>query len=150
VLNYTQSKQLDLLRNMGFTAPSWEDLSYLLLALLVGVSLVGAGWTLWEKRQHDPWLRLLMQARGKLKDAGIALSAQAAPRQMAEALQREAVVSPVARPADPSRAAVREWLLRMEAHRYARDPAADLAALRREFRGLAWPRRASIAAGTTA
>ena len=150
VLNYTQSKQLDLLRNLGFTAPSWEDLSYLLLALLVGVSLVGAGWTLWEKRQHDPWLRLLMQARGKLKDAGIALSAQAAPRQMAEALQREAVVSPVASPADPSRTAVREWLLRMEAHRYARDPAADLAALRREFRSLAWPRRASTATGTTA
>ena len=35
VLNYTQSKQLDLLKNLGFESPSWEDLSYVLLALLV-------------------------------------------------------------------------------------------------------------------
>jgi hypothetical protein len=40
VLNYTQSRQLDLLKNLGFESPSWEDLGYVLLGLLVaGVSL---------------------------------------------------------------------------------------------------------------
>ena len=33
VLNYTQSKQLQLLRNLGFSSPSWEDLSYVLIAI---------------------------------------------------------------------------------------------------------------------
>jgi hypothetical protein len=27
VLNYTQSRQLDLLRDIGFESPSWEDLA---------------------------------------------------------------------------------------------------------------------------
>ena len=35
VLNYTQSKQLDLLKNIGFKSPSWEDLSYVLLGIIV-------------------------------------------------------------------------------------------------------------------
>ena len=35
VLNYTQSRQLDLLKNIGFEAPSLEDLAYVLLYLLV-------------------------------------------------------------------------------------------------------------------
>ena len=66
VLNYTQSKQLDLLKNLGFESPSWEDLSYLLIGIVVCVSLCGAAWTLWERTQHDPWLRLLARARRKL------------------------------------------------------------------------------------
>ncbi|MFS2168053.1 transglutaminaseTgpA domain-containing protein, partial [Variovorax sp. Varisp62] len=55
VLNYTQSRQLNLLKNIGFKAPSLEDLAYVLLYLLVGASLAGAGWTLWERSRHDPW-----------------------------------------------------------------------------------------------
>ncbi|MFS2055461.1 transglutaminase-like domain-containing protein, partial [Variovorax sp. CT11-76] len=73
VLNYTQSRQLDLLKNIGFTAPSLEDLAYVLLYLLVGASLAGALWTLWERSQHDPWLRLLGRARARLAKAGLAV-----------------------------------------------------------------------------
>jgi transglutaminase-like putative cysteine protease len=54
VLNYTQGKQLDLLKNIGFTSPSWTDLAYVLIAIVVLVSLAGATWTLWERQQHDP------------------------------------------------------------------------------------------------
>lgn len=54
VLNYSQSKQLDLLRNIGFTSPSWEDLSYVLIGIIVVVSLAGAAWTLWERHRQDP------------------------------------------------------------------------------------------------
>jgi hypothetical protein len=54
-----------------------------LLYLLVGASLAGAAWTLWERSQHDPWLRLLGQARTRLPKAGLKVPETAPPRQMA-------------------------------------------------------------------
>lgn len=130
VLNYTQSRQLNLLKSIGFNAPSLEDLAYVLLYLLVGASLAGAAWTLWERSQHDPWLRLLGQARARLAKAGLQLPDTAPPRQMAA--QAEARFGPAAQ-------AVREWLLKLEAQRYAPASPASLAALRAEFRRLDWP-----------
>jgi len=130
VLNYTQSRQLNLLKTIGFNAPSLEDLAYVLLYLLVGASLAGAAWTLWERSQHDPWLRLLGQARARLAKAGLQLPDTAPPRQMAA--QAEARFGPAAQ-------AVREWLLKLEAQRYAPASPASLAALRAEFRRLDWP-----------
>ncbi|RQO53609.1 DUF3488 domain-containing protein [Variovorax sp. KBW07] len=136
VLNYTQSRQLNLLKNIGFSAPSLEDLAYVLLYLLVGASLAGAAWTLWERSRHDPWLRLLGQARTRLAKAGLRLPETTPPRQMAQAA--DARFGPTAQ-------AVREWLLRLEAQRYAKatpgtsEASDSLAALRREFRRLHWP-----------
>ena len=84
---------------------------------------------LWERRRTDPWLRLLAQARARLATLGVDVPAHAAPRQMAELLAR--------RPDADAHAGLRDWLLRLEAWRYARAPApAGLAALRREFRQL--------------
>jgi protein-glutamine gamma-glutamyltransferase len=131
VLNYTQSKQLGLLKNLGFTSPSWEDLSYVLLALLVVVALAGAAWTLWDRRQHDPWLRLLGRTRSRLRRAGIELPDTAPPRQIATVV--------TARFGDRGKS-LADWLLKLESQRYARTPAASLAALRREFKQLPWPR----------
>ncbi len=133
VLNYTQSRQLDLLKSIGFSAPSLEDLAYVLLYLLVAASLAGAGWTLWERSQHDPWLRLLGRARARLAKAGLPLPETAPPRQMAQAADARF---------GPAGQAVRDWLLKLEAQRYApatSDRSASLAALRAEFRQLAWP-----------
>jgi len=131
VLNYTQSRQFDLLKALGFTSPSWEDLSYVLIAIVVAVSLAGAGWAMWERTQHDPWLRLLQRVRRRLLDAGLALPAASPPRQMAAQVQQRF---------GPAAAALHDWLLRLEAQRYARDPAASLATLRREYHQLAWPK----------
>ena len=39
----------------------------------------------------------------------------------------------------PGGQAVRDWLLRLEAQRYARTPVTELSRLRAEFRQLAWP-----------
>ncbi len=128
VLNYTQSRQLDLLRQLGFDAPDWEDLGLLLLALVILASLGGAGWALWDRRQHDPWLRLLHRARERLRAAGLNVPPQAAPRQLAQLLAPSA-----------DQQAVRDWPLRLEAQRYAPAPAVGLAALQREFRRLRWP-----------
>ncbi len=54
VLNYTETQQLNLLRNLGFASPSWQDLAYVLIGIVVLVSLAGAGCTLWERHHQDP------------------------------------------------------------------------------------------------
>ena len=131
VLNYTQSRQLDLLKNIGFETPSLQDLATVLLWIVAAVSLAGALWTLWERNRHDPWLRLLARARRRLKKAGVALPAAAPPRQMAEQVTLR--FGEAGRP-------VHDWLLRLEAQRYGRTPAEALSALRGEFRTLRWPR----------
>ncbi|MBT2301149.1 DUF3488 domain-containing transglutaminase family protein [Variovorax paradoxus] len=131
VLNYTQSRQLDLLKNLGFEAPSLQDLATVLLALLVVASLAGAGWTLWERSQHDPWLRLLGQARARMKKAGIEVPDAMPPRQMAARLAERF---------GAGAQGAADWLLKLEAQRYARTPGPALAALKSEFRRLAWPR----------
>jgi protein-glutamine gamma-glutamyltransferase len=137
VLNYTQGKQLNLLRNLGFESPSWEDLGMLLLGCLVLASLVGAGWTLWEKRQHDPWLRLLHTAHKRLQRGGLSLPQGATPREMACALEQ------VARElSSPANSLLHQWLLRLEVMRYAKDsPGAahsDLSRMRRELQRINW------------
>lgn len=137
VLNYTQGSQLDLLKNLGFRSPSWTDLAYVLIGVVVLVSLLGAAWTLWERQQHDPWLRLLHRARARLQAQGLDSSDRTPPRELAQRVQQHWSGS------DASRR-VAQWLLQLEAQRYARPGAADtptLAALQREFRQLAWPRK---------
>jgi transglutaminase-like putative cysteine protease len=130
VLNYTQSRQLDLLRNLGFRSPSWQDLSYLLLGIVVAGALLGAAWTWWDRLQHDPWLRLLARARRKLHAAGLEVGPTTPPRQIANLVTTRF---------GPDARGLAQWLLKLEAQRYARDPRANLPALRREFRQLSWP-----------
>uniref|UniRef100_UPI00313F1493 transglutaminase family protein n=1 Tax=Hydrogenophaga sp. OTU3427 TaxID=3043856 RepID=UPI00313F1493 len=134
VLNYTQSRQLDLLRQLGLRASDWTDLAYALMVLVIAASGLGAVWTLWERRQSDPWLRLLVRARQRLARAGVAVPPQATPRQLAQHL-------PVSL-APMDNQALRDWLLRLEAQRYAAssaDPALALATLERDFARLPWP-----------
>ena len=135
VLNYTQGKQLNLLKNIGFKSPSWEDLSYVLIGIVVFVSAVGAAWTLWEQTQHDPWLRLLGKARKRLAKAGIQSSATSTPRQLAGLLPAQS---------DPASQALHNWLLQLEALRYADAPRTGEAhpafkQLQRQFKTLSWP-----------
>ncbi len=132
VLNYTQGKQLNLLRHIGFESPSWEDLSYLLIGIVVLASLTAAGWTLWERQRQDPWLRLLGRARAHLQKVGLSLPPNSPPRQMAEQLRQQRG------PQDPAAAAWRDWLLRLEMQRYApvTGQRGGLATLQNEFQQL--------------
>ena len=135
VLNYTQGKQLNLLKKMGFDAPSQEDLVYVLIGIVVGASLLGAAWTLWERSRQDPWLRLLATAATRLQKAGVTLTPRSPPRAMAQQLMQ------TFDPDTPRTLAIRDWLLRLEAQRYA-PPGAQrtrLATLQREFKQLVWP-----------
>ena len=115
VLNYTQTRQLDLLKRLGFDSPSWEDLIYVLCALVVGVSLGGAAWSAWEHQHQDPWLRLLGQVRQAFERAGLRPPPQATPRQLVRLLQQQ----PDMRTQRPS---LQAWLLRLEASRYDANP----------------------------
>ncbi len=141
VLNYTQSRQLDLLKSLGLDVAGWEDLSRLIGVLIAIVACAGAGWTLWDRRRHDPWLRLLGQAQARLRRAGLDVPPTTPPRRMAALLQQRYV--------DQSNATAQlsEWLLQLEAQRYAPKDSRDmrtgltgLARLRRVFKQLAWPR----------
>jgi transglutaminase-like putative cysteine protease len=130
VLNYTQSRQLNLLKGIGFSAPDWIDLSYVLIALIVGVAMGGALWALWDRRERDPWLRLLQRVRARLVARGLDIPASAPPRQIA------ALVT--ARFGDRG-APLADWLLALEAQRYARESGTSLRRLQRYMRHIPWP-----------
>ena len=132
VLNYTQSRQLSMLRNLGISSPEWEDLARVLIGVIVAIALAGAAWSWWDRLQHDPWLRLLSRARRKLRQAGVEIGNTAPPRAIADLVTTR--FGAEAR-------TVAQWLLKLEAQRYAPAPAVSLSALRREFHRIAWPRR---------
>ncbi|MES2363787.1 MAG: DUF3488 and transglutaminase-like domain-containing protein [Pseudomonadota bacterium] len=141
VLNYTQGKQLNLLKDMGFESPSWADLSYVLICIVVLASLAGAAWTLWDRTQHDPWLRLLARARKRLARAGIQSTAATSPRQLAEKLMAQSTGQ-----GEAKTRALYDWLMQLELQRYASTSASAtvhgrqrLHQLRRQFNALAWP-----------
>ena len=136
VLNYTQSKQFDLLKNLGFDSPSWQDLSYLMAGIIALAALAGAGWTLWERAQHDPWLRLLGQVRQRLARAGIESTPATSPRQLAAL---------VAARHGPQAQALQDWLMQLEMQRYAAPSATpasqrqQLRLLKQQLSHLRWP-----------
>lgn len=132
VLNYTQGKQLDLLKNIGFKSPSWEDLGLVLIGVVVVASLCAAAWTLWERHRQDPWLRLLDRAARKLQKAGVALAPHSPPRRMAEQMLEQLGRN------NPQAMALHDWLLRLEAQRYGASGGkhATLVKLQRELKQL--------------
>ncbi len=142
VLNYTQGKQLNLLKDLGFSSPSWADLSYVLIGIVVVVALLGAAWTLWDRSQHDPWLRLLAHARRRLQKAGLASTPATSPRQLAQL---------VLATYGSRGQGLADWLMQLEATRYAQPvasrsgpgrhqkPPTQLQELRQQFSKLAWP-----------
>ncbi|HEY9096100.1 MAG TPA: DUF3488 and transglutaminase-like domain-containing protein [Hydrogenophaga sp.] len=133
VLNFSQGSQLDLLKTLGFNSPSWTDLVYVLIGVLVVVSLGGAAWTLWERQQHDPWLRLLARARHRLDRLGLPSGAQTPPRELSLQVRQHFGETDFAKSAS-------SWLLRLEAQRYSRQSPLTIATLQSEFHRLPWPK----------
>jgi transglutaminase-like putative cysteine protease len=133
VLNYTQGRQLNLLKNLGFSAPSWTDLAYVLIGVVVLVSLAGAAWTLWERQQHDPWLRLLRRTAARLRRLGLTVHVTLPPRGLAQRVRQHWGDTAFAYN-------LSDWLLRLEAQRYARNSPLTLATLQAEYQQLGWPR----------
>ncbi|MGB3067970.1 MAG: DUF3488 and transglutaminase-like domain-containing protein [Ottowia sp.] len=141
VLNYTQDRQLDLLKNLGFEEPSWEDLGKVLAGLIVLAALGGAAWAQWERGQHDPWQRLLAQVRQRLTQSRIEVPPNAPPRELARLANGSNSL-----PA-PIKAALTELLLAMERMRYAPDvtgQSAQVAKLQSQFKRIVWPKPTAI------
>ena len=109
------------------------------------VSLAGAAWTQWERWRQDPWLRLLHGTMRKLKQAGITVEAHAARRQLASALHQHGATR--GGTTDKDVLQIHDWLLRLEAWRYApstqdaRASRAALSTLQKQYRQLHWPQR---------
>jgi len=136
VLNYTQTRQLDLLKSLGLNNPSWEDLIRLLGSLTAALALAGAAWGFWQHQQRDPWLRLLAQARQRMQAAGYQPGVHSTPRELADLLKARPSASG---DADTRHQALHGWLLQLEALRYAKNSGASaraLATLRRQFKHL--------------
>ncbi len=138
VLNYTQGQQLKLLERLGFEAPSWEDLIYVLICVVVIASLGAALWGLWERHHRDPWLDLLARATARLQQGGIILVPNSPPRRVAAQLKQQLG------PDHPSLSAIQDWLLKLEALRYSppsqgQTGANGLATLQKTFKQLPWP-----------
>ena len=97
-------------KNLAIAA---ETLYLVNLMLAPGIGflalLVSGGYTVWDRRQRDPWLRQLERARGALLRAGLPLAAHLPPRHIA----REALVR-----FGPSAQALHDWLLALEQLRY--------------------------------
>ena len=131
ILNYSEATQLNVLKNLGFSSPSWADLSYVLIAIIVSVSLLGIAWTVWDKRQHDPWLRLLSSVRARLEKTGLTSQASISPRELARIS-----VNHFGESAKPLAA----WLIQLEEIRYrAQMRNTDMASLRAGLKSIAWP-----------
>ena len=120
---------MDLLRSLGFQTPDWQDLSAVLIGLIVASGLAGAGWGWWGRHTRDPWLRLLHDAALRLRAQDIDVPPDSTPRAMAALLQ--------ARGGAPEAV---QWLLRLEAWRYAghRPDKPALRQLQGQLRRLRW------------
>jgi len=136
VLNYTQSRQLDLLKALGFQSPSWNDLAYVLVGIIALVSAASAGWALWDRQRQDPWVRLLEQARRRLRQAGFEVAEHATPRQLRALLSSAAGAQALS---PPDLQTLQRWLYTLEAQRYDPDCTTSVAELRRMATRLPWP-----------
>ena len=89
VLNYSRGQQLDLLKNLGFSSPSWEDLSLLLIAALSSMALAGAAWAWWDRHRIDPWTRQMDSIRHALRLLHVDAPLHEAPRTLAQRVRAQ-------------------------------------------------------------
>ena len=83
VLNYSRGQQLDVLKNIGFQSPSWEDLALLLIGTLSAFALAGAAWAWFDRHRIDPWVRQLERMKRALRSVGLPAAPHEAPRTLA-------------------------------------------------------------------
>jgi len=127
VLNYSRGRQLDVLRNIGFSSPSWEDLAMLLIGVLSSLALAGAAWAWFDRHRVDPWVRQLDRMKRALRSLGIAAEPHEPPRTLATRVRGQLgdAGEPLARELDA-----------LEAQRYSRASARRPdAGLTRRFAG---------------
>ena len=142
VINYTQSRQLNLLQSLGFESPSWTDLLRLLASSLSALALLWLIWARATRPQRDGWSQLMHEARQRLQRVGLDSSASDSARSLARGAQARWAAEPTLA---PLAANLSDWLLDMERLRYAPSsapPTAELNTLRQRWQTLKkqrWP-----------
>ncbi len=120
VLNYSRGSQLNLMKNLGFSSPSWQDLGIVLAAVIIAASLLGAAWAWLDQRRSDPWLRAYARIRRAALAHGVSASESLPPRVLAATLEHELGANAAAPAAQALRA--------LDVLRYARQDGATLSA----------------------
>jgi transglutaminase-like putative cysteine protease len=87
VLNYSSSRQFDLLRKLGVQTPAWEDLARLLGGALALIALGGAAWSAWLHWSQTPWQREMARWRAATQSLAVPWQPSDTPRQMAARLR---------------------------------------------------------------
>jgi len=88
VLNYSRGQQLDVLKELGFVSPSWEDLAIVLIGALSAIALSGALWAWWDRHRVDPWTRQRDTILRALRTLGVAADPHDAPRTLARRVRQ--------------------------------------------------------------
>jgi protein-glutamine gamma-glutamyltransferase len=83
VMSYSRGQQFGVLKQIGFLAPSWEDLALLLVGALSGLALAGALWAWLDRHRVDPWVRQLERMKRALRRVGVAAAPHDPPRTLA-------------------------------------------------------------------
>ncbi len=83
VLNYSRGQQFDVLKELGFESPNWQDLAKLLVISLSTLALAGAAWAWWDRHRVDPWMRQREALLRTLRRLGVPAAAQDAPGTLA-------------------------------------------------------------------
>ena len=114
VTGYDQRRQMQLLSDLGVSSPQWQDLAWLLGAVLAsGIAAVAAGsWR--HQSRRSPWLRLRKAADRKLAALGLAPQAHHTPRQLGALLTQRF---------GPASAPIVQWLTALEQAHYAANSA---------------------------
>lgn len=81
VLQYSRNRQMDMLKNMGFSSPNWLDLIRLAGGMMVGISMLGIVWLWWTRprTRKTPWRRPLMRVHRALQACGLPVPTESPP-----------------------------------------------------------------------
>ena len=139
VLDYGQTRQNSLLRDLGMAQPNWAQLSALAVAALsLAVSLMGL-LLVWERRKIDPWDATYAALRARLSQAGIACAASDAPATLAARLRRSALAPAAVTEACALLDALERWRYARADTDQARSERQQLRQLRRRMARLRLP-----------
>lgn len=89
VLNYSSARQFQLLRELGFEAPSAADLARVLAGLLVAGSVAAGLWAWITRQRISPWERLHRRVARRLATLGVTVRPSDPPRTRALQVRAE-------------------------------------------------------------
>lgn len=88
ILNYSNRKQSDLFKNLGFDGDvDWRFLLRIVIGLITAASLIGLAWAWWDQRRKDPWLRAWDRVLAAAQKAGLSVPASTAPHTLASLIR---------------------------------------------------------------